>query len=74
MNLSTEGASLAYSWSLAVVETIIDTGGTSDLNRLLDAISAKGATEAAVRQVLHEDYFTLESQTAAYLRRAYLGN
>jgi tetratricopeptide (TPR) repeat protein len=74
MNLSTEGASLAYSWSLAVVETIIETGGMSDLNRLLDAISAKGATEAAVRQVLHEDYFTLESQTAAYLRRAYLGN
>ena len=29
MNLSSEGASLAYAWSLAVVETIIDRGGVT---------------------------------------------
>jgi tetratricopeptide (TPR) repeat protein len=74
MNLSSEGASLAYAWSLAVVETIIDRGGVTDLNHILDALTVKGATEQAVREVLREDYFALESETAAYLRRTYLNN
>ena len=40
MGLSGNSAGFAYAWSLAVVESIIDAGGVSDISRLLDRIGA----------------------------------
>src|SRR6202034_4406286 len=36
MGLSASSASMAYAWSLAVVESIVQSGGISDISRLLD--------------------------------------
>ena len=67
MNLSDNDAAIAYAWSEAVVEDILNSGGTSDLNRLLDALSSSPSPEAAVRVALHMDYSVLAQETAAYL-------
>ena len=67
-----EMVGLAYQWSLAVVESMIQTGGISDISRLLDRISNASTPEAALRETLHSDYADLEQQTIAYLKRAYL--
>jgi tetratricopeptide (TPR) repeat protein len=69
MNLSSSGAGLAYAWAEAVVEKIVEGGGTSDLNRLIDAVSDSTSAEAAVRSALHMDYSVLAQETAEYLRR-----
>jgi Peptidase MA superfamily len=69
MNLSSSGAGLAYAWAEAVVEKIVEAGGPSDLNRLIDAISDSTSAEAAVRSALHMDYSVLAQETAEYLRR-----
>jgi tetratricopeptide (TPR) repeat protein len=69
MNLSPSGAGLAYAWAEAVVEKIVEAGGPSDLNRLIDAISDSTSAEAAVRTALHMDYSVLARETAEYLRR-----
>lgn len=71
MQLSGTGASFAYAWSLATVEMILANGNMSELVQLVDAVTTTGATEAAVRQVLHESYAELDKQTADYLRSAY---
>jgi hypothetical protein len=71
MQLSGTGASFAYAWSLAAVETILANGNMSQLVQLVDAVTTSGSTEAAVRQVLHESYAELDKQTADYLRNAY---
>jgi len=71
MQLSGTGASFAYAWSLATVEMILTNGNMSELVQLVDAVTATGSTEAAVRQVLHESYADLDKQTADYLRSAY---
>jgi tetratricopeptide (TPR) repeat protein len=71
MSLSGTGASYAYAWSLAVVETILANNSMADLVRMLDALTASGSTEGAVRSVLHESYTELEQQTADYLRSTY---
>lgn len=63
---------LAYQWSLAVVESMIQIGGISDISRLLDRIVNAPTPEAAVRETLHSDYADLEQQTIAYLKRTYL--
>jgi tetratricopeptide (TPR) repeat protein len=62
----------AYAWSLAVVESVIQTGGISDISRLLDRIANAASPEAAARETLHSDYGDLEQQTIAYLKREYL--
>jgi hypothetical protein len=72
MSLSGNSASLAYAWSLAVVESIIDAGGVSDVSRLLDRIATSSSSEAAVQETLHSNYVGLNEQTVAYLKRAYL--
>lgn len=72
MGLSGGAASLAYAWSLAVVESIIQSGGMSDISRLLDRIATSPSTEQALRESLHTDYADLEQQTLVYLRRAYV--
>jgi hypothetical protein len=68
MKLSTTGASFAYAWSLAVVETILAKGGMSDLEQVLDALTTSATSEQAIHSVLHMDYAELERQTADYLR------
>jgi tetratricopeptide (TPR) repeat protein len=69
MGLSGSSASLAYGWSLAVVESIVQSGGMSDISRLLDRVGSAASTEDAVRDTLHSDYSDLQQQTIAYLRR-----
>lgn len=71
MSLSGNSAAFAYAWSLAVVESIIDAGGVSDISRLLDRIATE-SVEDALRDTLHSDYADLAQQTTAYLRRQYL--
>jgi len=72
MGLSGNSAAFAYAWALAVVESIIDQGGVSDISRLLDRIATSPSTEAAVQEMLHSSYDDLDQQTVAYLKHAYL--
>lgn len=72
MSLSGNSATFAYAWSLAVVESIIDAGGVSDVSRLLDRIATSPSPEAAVQETLHSNYAGLDEQTVSYLKRAYL--
>jgi len=72
MGLSGNSAAFAYAWSLAVVESIIDAGGVSDVSRLLDRIATSPSSEAAVQETLHSNYAGLNEQTVAYLKHAYL--
>ena len=69
--LSGNSAAFAYAWSLAVVESIVQSGGITDISRLLDRI-ATSSTEAALRETLRCDYADLEQQTVEYLRHAYV--
>lgn len=69
MGLSAGSAAMAYAWSLAVVESIVQSGGMSDISRLLDRVGSAPSTEDAVRDALHSDYSDLQQQTIAYLRR-----
>ena len=72
MSLPSNAAAHAYAWSLAAIESIVQAGGISDVERLLDRVAGESSTEAALREALHDDYSDLEQQTVAYLRRAYL--
>ena len=69
--LSGNSAAFAYAWSLAVVESIVQSGGITDISRLLDRI-ATSSTEAALRETLRCDYAELAQQTVDYLRHAYV--
>jgi tetratricopeptide (TPR) repeat protein len=69
-----ERASVAYAWSLAVIESIIDRGGMGDINRLLDAMLGAPSPQDAVQQSLNMSYDELQQQTVDYLNRAYLNN
>jgi hypothetical protein len=71
MNLSGTGASFAYGWSLAVVETILSMGSMEDISRLLDLLANGNSPEAAVRSATHRSYSELDQLTAEYLRRTY---
>jgi tetratricopeptide (TPR) repeat protein len=68
LNLSGSSASIAYAWSLAAVESIVQTGGIGDVSRLLDAIATAPSTETALRDSLHSDYADLQQQTITLLR------
>ena len=72
MSLSSGAASFAYAYSLAAIESIIQSGGISDVSRLLDRIATSNSTDAALRESLHSDYADLDQQTVAYLRHEYL--
>lgn len=67
MGLSGDSAGLAYAWSLAAVESIIEQGGVSDISRLLDSIATAPSTEEALRDTLHSDYSDLDQQTLTFL-------
>jgi tetratricopeptide (TPR) repeat protein len=72
MGLSGNSASFAYAWSLAVVESIIDSGGVSDISRLLERVATAPSTESATQEMLHSSYGDLQEQTVAYLKHEYL--
>ena len=72
MGLSSDAAAFAYAWSLAVVESIIDAGGVTDISRLLDQLASAPSAEIAVKETLRLSYDDLNQQTMAYLKRAYL--
>jgi tetratricopeptide (TPR) repeat protein len=71
MSLSADSAAYAYAWSLANVEYIVQTGGMSDVTRILDHLADGESTEAALRSVLHGDYNDLMQSTVNYLRKTY---
>jgi tetratricopeptide (TPR) repeat protein len=68
MGLPAGAAATAYAWSLAVVESIIQNGGVSDISRLLEHVATARSTEDAAREVLRSDYADLQQQTIAFLR------
>lgn len=72
MGLSGNSAGMAYAWSLAVVESIVQNGGISDVSQLIDKTATAPTPEDAVRQALHCDYDDLQQQTVDYLRNQYL--
>jgi hypothetical protein len=71
LNLPKETASVAYAWSLAVVETIMTENGVDDMERILERIAGGSSAEDAIRAVLHADYSELMLSTAQFLRKAY---
>ncbi len=71
LNMSPDTARYTYAWALANMEYIVQAGGMSDIERILDRIGAGMATEAALREVLHSDYDDLMQSTAEYLRKTY---
>jgi tetratricopeptide (TPR) repeat protein len=72
MGLPENSASLAYAWSLAVVEAIVQAGGMSDISRLLDRVATSPSTEAACHEALRASYSDLEQQAVTYLKREYV--
>jgi tetratricopeptide (TPR) repeat protein len=72
MGLSGDSAAFAYAWSLAVVESIIDSGGVSDISRLLERVATASSTEAATQEVLRSSYADIQEQTVSYLKHEYL--
>jgi tetratricopeptide (TPR) repeat protein len=71
MKLSNVDAGTAYAWALANIEFIVQSGGTSDVDRILTHLSAGESPEAVVKEVLHSDYAELTHDTVAYLRKTY---
>jgi hypothetical protein len=72
MGLSGNSAAFAYAWALAVVESIIDTGGMTDISRLLDRIATAPSVEVALKETLRLDYSELQQQAITYLRHTYV--
>jgi tetratricopeptide (TPR) repeat protein len=72
LSLSGNSAAFAYAWSLAVVESIVQSGGITDISRLLDRIATSPSAEAAARETLRCDYADLQQQAVDYLRHAYV--
>lgn len=71
---SGDSASVAYAWSLAVVESIIDRGGVGDVSRLTGAMAIAPSPQDAVQQTLNSNYGELQQLTIDYLKRAYLSD
>jgi len=71
MGLPAEVVRYAYAWALANVEYIVQTQGMGDIQRLLDRIAAGSPTEAALHDVLRDDYGDLMQATAEYLKKMY---
>lgn len=72
MRLPSDAAAYAYAWALANVEAIVQSGGMSDITRILDRIASGEATETAVHEVLRNDYNDTMQATAEYLRKNYV--
>jgi tetratricopeptide (TPR) repeat protein len=72
LTLPKDAASVAYAWSLAVVESIVTVNGIDDLGRILERLAAGSTAEDASRAVLRQDYPELMLSTAQFLHKAYL--
>ena len=73
MRFSPMEAMLAYDESLAAVQFIGDTYGTSDLQRILQRLGEGNSTEAALRATIHDDYGQLQGEIRKYLISKYGG-
>jgi hypothetical protein len=71
MSMGGDTARYAYAWALANIESIVQTDGMGDIERILDRLGAGMATEAALKEVLHSDYEDLMRSTAEYLKKTY---
>ena len=71
LNMGGDTARYAYAWALANIEYIVQADGMGDIERILDRIGAGMTTEAALREVLHNDYNDVMQSTAEYLRKTY---
>jgi tetratricopeptide (TPR) repeat protein len=71
MKLSNADATAAYAWALANLEYIIQSGGMSDVDRILDRLAAGEAPEAALKDVTQRDYVELTHDIVQYLRGKY---
>jgi tetratricopeptide (TPR) repeat protein len=69
---SGQGASFAYAWSLASVESIIANSGMWGIERLLGELAAGSAVESALGTSLQTNYADLERGMVDYLRKTYL--
>jgi hypothetical protein len=70
-HLSAPQARFAYSWSLAVVESIIANSGIDGVNRLLDATRTESSPEDALREALRTNYEELATTAVEYLQQTY---
>ncbi len=68
---SGQGASFAYAWSLASVESIIANSGMWGIERLLGELAAGSAVESALGTSLQTNYADLERGMVDYLRKTY---
>jgi hypothetical protein len=71
MSLKEPAVHDAYEWALANVEYLVMKSGMSEVERILDRLATGESTEAALRNVLHDDYAGLEQSTAEYLQKTY---
>lgn len=71
MKMSNEVVEVAYAWALANVECILHAGGMTDLDHIMDRITAGESPEAATKAVTRNNYAELTSDTADYLRKTY---
>lgn len=71
MGLPEGMARYSYAWALANVEYIVQTQGMGDIDRILERLAAGDTTEAALREVLRDDYGDLMAATAKYLGKSY---
>ncbi len=69
MQLPATAAGLAYAWSLAVVEYVVETHGMRDVERILDRIAAGAPAPQAVQEILRMDYAELEQAAIRFLQR-----
>jgi len=71
LNLDADAAAQAYAWSLAAVESLVDSGGLREISSLLDKLATGASMPAALREVSGMSYDQLAAATADYLRRTY---
>ena len=74
MGLPGNNASMAYAWSLAVMESIIDRNGMGDVSRLIGRMATAPSAQDAVQETLDCSYSDLQQQAVDYLKRTYLSN
>jgi tetratricopeptide (TPR) repeat protein len=71
MRFSPIEATLAYDESLAAIQFIDETYGTSELQRILQRLAVGSSTEAALRTTIHSDYGELQTEVGRYLAEKY---
>ena len=71
LKLPNEVAAYAYAWALANVEYIVQAGGMTDMQRILDRLAGGSTLEEALHQVLRSNYEELTESTSQYLRKSY---